>query len=48
MPKGMGVVGGTYIENNYGNDKALNEKSYKEVLNRAQHFFGSKIAHPKL
>jgi hypothetical protein len=48
MPKNGGVVGGTYIPNNWGKDNDLNVKEFKALVERCQDFFGINAAKPKL
>lgn len=48
MPKGQGVVGGTFCKHYDGSDKEYNEKEYRAIVDRARGFFGTFSPKPAL
>jgi len=48
MPKGQGVVGGTFCKHYAGEDKEYNEKEFRAIVDRARGFFGTFTPKPAL
>ena len=48
MPKGEGVVGGTFVKNYAGENKEYNEKEFRGIVERSRGIFGTFTPKPAL